>query len=131
MKVYNHLKIHQDHLKWKSDLEMWSLDLKMWEDEIKTLKDSLSFIEEAVKNHEDSLMDHIKSLMDHHEKLDHHEKDITFLIEGSTLDTKLVEYHDLEDIQHEINRNAHERLKRYHHTVVALTNGLKKAFESI
>ncbi|WP_350101366.1 hypothetical protein [Fulvivirga sp.] len=131
MKMHNHLKIHQDHCRWESDLEMWSLDLKMWEEESEALNDTLSFITEAIKNHEESLMDHLKTLIDHRNKLNQHEKDITFLIEGTPLDDKLRESHTNEDKYHEIYRNAHERLKRYHHTLIALTKGLKKALESI
>lgn len=131
MNKHNHLKTHQDHGRWESDLEMWSLDLKMWEEEAVALNDALSFITEAVKKHEESLMDHLKTLMDHRDKLNQHEKDITYLIEGTPLDDKLMESHNLEDKQHEIYRNAHERLKRYHHTLIALTKGLKKALESI
>ena len=127
----NHLKIHQDHSRWKSDLEMWSQDLKMWDEEAVLLNDTLSFIAEAVKKHKESLMDHLKVLIDHREKLNQHEKDITFLIEGTPLDDKLMESHTHEGQSHEIYKNAHERLMKYHHTLMALSMGLKKALESI
>lgn len=131
MKKQDHLQIHQEHRSWDSDLEMWSLDLKMWDEEVEALDNALAFINEAVQKHEESLMDHLKSLVDHRERLNKHELDISVLIEGTSLDAKLLESHTTEAKHHEIYRHAHERLKRYHHTMMALTKGLKKALESI
>lgn len=131
MKKHDHLKIHQDHRLWDSDLQMWSIDLKMWDEEAEALNRAQSYINEAITKHEEALMDHLKSLMDHRDRLNQHEKDITILVEGSPLDSKLLAEHVKEGKRHEIYRHAHERLKRYHHTIMALTKGLKKALESI
>lgn len=131
MKTHDHFQIHHEHRLWDSDLQMWSTDLKMWDEEIEALNSALDFIQEAVKKHEEALMDHLKSMMNHLDRLNQHEKDISILVEGTTLDDQLQDAHAYEAKQHEIHRHAHERLKRYHHTVMALTKGLKKALESI
>ena len=131
MKKYDHLKIHQDHRLWESDLQMWSVDLRMWDEEAEALNSTLSYINQAIVKHEEALMDHLKSLIDHRDRLNQHEKDITILVEGTPLDTSLLGAHTSEGKHHEIYRHAHERLKRHHHTIMALTKGLKKALESV
>lgn len=131
MEQLDHLQIHHEHKLWDSDLQMWSLDLKMWNEESQALNHALAFINEAVKKHEEALAFHLKSLMEHQDKLHNHEKDITILVEGTPLDTKLQEEHADEAKRHEVYRDAHERLKRYHHMLMALTKGLKKALESM
>ena len=126
-----HLKIHKEHTNWVSDLQMWSLDLKMWEEEMDALKKTLQFINDAVKYHEEGLMDHLKMLIDHRNRLNQHERDIKFVVEGTGLDTKLSDLHKDEAYHHERYMEAHERLKKYHHKLMAMTRGLKKAIEAV
>jgi hypothetical protein len=76
-------------------------------------------------------MDHLKMLIDHSNRLNQHERDIKFVVEGTSLDTKLSDMHHDEATHHEIYRDAHERLKRYHHEVMTITRGLKKTLEAV
>lgn len=130
MKTYDHLKAHQDHRLWDSDIQMWSHDLKIWEQEIEALTGALDFINKAVKSHEEALADHYKALDSHHTRLSKHEVNIKYVKEGTHLDNEMFEDHKDEAARHELQRKAHERLKHYHHTIMALTKALKKALES-
>jgi predicted nucleic acid-binding Zn-ribbon protein len=131
MKKYDHLQMHQEHRTWDSDLQMWSHDLKMWEEEIEALNSALQFINDAIKSHQEALMDHLKALVDHRDRINKHEVDIKYVRESSKLDGELLDMHKDETIQHEIQHRAHERIKKYHHTIMALTKGLKKSLESV
>lgn len=131
MKKYDHLQIHRDHLAWESDIKMWSHDIKMWQQESDALEDALDFIHKAVSSHEDALTSHYNALVDHHNRLNQHEVDIKYVREGTLLDSGMLDLHKDEAAEHELQRKAHERLKRYHHTVMALTKSLQTALKSI
>lgn len=131
MKKYDHLQAHQDHRSWDSDIKMWSHDIKMWEQEVEALGDAVNFINKAIQNHEEALESHYQALVQHHDRLIKHEVDIKYVREGSLLDDQMLETHKDEGAEHEIQRLAHERLKRYHHTIMALTKTLKEALSSV
>lgn len=124
-----HFDIHQDHREWTSDLEMWMLDLKMWEEEIEALNNSLIYIGQAVEQHADGMQVHRTMLREHMERITKHEKDITYLPEGSDLDGELTEAHQQEARRHKVQRDAHERIKKFHHKVMVLTKELRKSLE--
>jgi hypothetical protein len=126
-----YLKIHQEHTSWVSDLQMWSKDLRICYEEMEALKETLEFINDAVKSHEDGLMDHLKMLIDHSNKLNKHEREILYIVEGTGLDSKLTDLHKGEANHHDIYRDAHERLKKYHHTVMTRARSFKKSLIAV
>ena len=130
MESTTHLNMHRDHAIWQSDLSMWTHDLKMWEQEIEGLEQVLSFFEEAVRQHKITLVDHVRVLAEHKARLQRHEIDLSIVKEGTKLDLELSDEHEAEHLRHKEQRRAHERLKKYHHSVVTLSKSLKKALES-
>lgn len=131
MKTYDHLQLHQEHGKWDSDVKMWMEDIKIWKEEMVALTEALRFIEEAVHNHKSALKSHSDSILFHQNELQHHERDMRYVLEGSNIDRELLGDHQKEAARHALQFNAHERLKRYHHSVMTLTKSLKMAIASI
>ena len=130
MRDTSHQEMHKDHIRWESDLAMWTHDLKMWETEIKNLDEIVEYFEEAIKQHKLAIIDHMRVLASHKSRLERHEIDLGILQEGSALDAELAEEHASEDARHNQQMAAHEPLKRSHHSVIALANGLRAALES-
>ena len=130
MTATSHQEMHKDHIRWESDLSMWTHDLKMWENEIRNLDEIVKYFEEAIKQHKVALVDHMRVLASHKARLERHEIDLGILDEGSGIDSELAEEHVAEDTRHQQQTAAHERLKRYHHSLIALANGLRAALES-
>ena len=125
-----HQNMHREHILWESDLAMWTHDLKMWESELANLEEIMEFFEEAVKQHKLALIDHMRVLASHKSRLERHEIDLGLVREGSPLDVELSEEHTTEQARHTQQFNAHERLKRYHHSLIALSNSLRQALDS-
>jgi len=128
-KSLDHLNMHHDHRVWNSDIKMWYRDIMMWHEELTTLEDSLKMIGDAFKNHLEGVEAHRESIDEHKNLMDKHELDIKLLKEGSVVDEVLAEEHLGELNLHEKLAETHERVKKYHHSVTALTRGLLHALE--
>lgn len=129
MNTKNHLEMHHDHLFWKSEYGMWFDDLKIWQEELKELNDDLNQIRKAVNYHAESLESHKSAIFNHKLFADKHELDLSLLTEGSVANQELCESHEKEYEKHLAQKVAHEKIKKYHHTVLSVTKGLKKVIE--
>jgi hypothetical protein len=130
MEKVSHISMHKDHAIWQSDISMWSHDLKMWEQEMESLEQVISLFEEALKQHKLTLLEHVRVLAEHRTRLDRHEIDLGLITEGSKIDQDLGKEHEAEAERHISQRRAHERLKRYHHSLITISKNLQKALES-
>ena len=125
----DHISMHQDHIIWLSDVKMWYRDIMVWKEELLNLEGSIKVIEDAFRNHMDGIKAHGEKVHSHSQFLEKHELDLKFLPEGSTLDSEIGKGHNVEMQQHLALRDTHERLKKYHHQILALIRGLLHALE--
>ncbi|MCG8322646.1 MAG: hypothetical protein MI921_24310 [Cytophagales bacterium] len=128
-KSITQLSMHQDHTVWESEIRMWQEDLKFWKKELNQLKEDLIVIASAAEKHLEATDHHEKSIAEHHSFLQKHETDLSILLENTGLDRELAARHLNEQQKHNLQKDAHERIKKYHHTIVALCKALRKAIE--
>lgn len=129
METTNHLSMHQDHKVWRTENALWVDDLRMWDKEIDELTKQMEHIKQAVDNHVDAYHKHQEQILTQGNRLDQHEQEMAFLEEGSQTDNALIPDHSKENELHDKLRQAHERVKKYHHQVVVVVKGLTKALD--
>lgn len=125
----DHFHMYQDHKLWKSESNMWLHDIANWDKESEHAVSELKQIIEDLHNHMSAYENHRKAIMEEIELLGKHEKDLVELEEGSETDIKLANYHYRIGEKHKNFQQAHERIKKYHHKMMALISSLKKAIE--
>jgi hypothetical protein len=126
----SHFDMHKDHIVWDSDCKIWLEDLDKWDFEIDEIQKNLKAVRRYLKYHNKSLKKHRETIMAHKEKEVSHEAMLSALEEHSPVDEAMAMDHQAETRFHFLQKDAHERLKKYHHQIAALTAGLKKAIES-
>lgn len=125
------IDMHHDHVLWNSDIRMWNQDLETWEMEMDALKDAFKVIKKAIDNHEAALMNHKEVIRSHYDHVNNHETDLSLIPSTvSSLDKEMTAKHQGESYTHRLQMDAHERLKRYHHSILVLTKNLKQGLES-
>lgn len=125
-----HLRMHRDHSAWNSDIKMWEQDLKTWDLEFIALKEAMKSINQAIDNHEGALKSHGDSIKEHRGAVQKHETGLKHARENASFDAVTGKEHEKERRRHDHTQDAHERLKRYHHSIIILTKGLKQALEN-
>jgi hypothetical protein len=121
--------MHQDHKQWLSDNDMWRCDISVWQEEFKKAAADLKQIEAAVKEHEKALQVHAAAIRLREQELAAHEHALAEYERGETGAELIVlaKAHDKEAAKHVQQRDAHERIKRHHHDVIAKVSLLNKA----
>jgi DNA-nicking Smr family endonuclease len=121
--------MHQDHKKWLSDNDMWRCDISAWQEEFRQAAADLKEIETAVKEHEKALQTHAAAIRLREQELAAHEHALAEYERGETGAAliALVKTHEKEAAKHAQQNDAHERIKRHHHEVIAHVSLLRKA----
>jgi len=127
----NDESMHHDHRQWESDVSMWRDDIDLWEQghqnalkELKRIDERLAEQAEALESHVDQLDSHAANTLQHEHAVaaechDHAEPTPNSIAE-----------HLKEATAHQHLRDAHERLKKHHHTVMAHIAMLKATLDA-
>ena len=129
MRAVDQNEMHKDHPDWNSEVAMWERDTRMWYKELEVLINALMSIKTGCEEHEKGLDTHLRTIKGHQHSLNIDESDLTMI------DPSLSGYpaadvtarHNKESKQQQIQRDAHARLKEYHHLIMVVTKSMKKA----
>lgn len=121
MATVTHATMHHDHRQWLSDNDMWRCDIANWQQEFKKVAADLKQIEAALKEHEQALQVHAAAIRLREQELAAHEHALAEYERGETGAEliSLAQSHEKEARKHAQQCDAHERIKRHHHEVVA------------
>jgi hypothetical protein len=89
----------------------------------------LKNVKAALEEHDKALKAHAAAIRLHHQSLGKHEQALAEFEQGGTAEEPLTmaPEHQKEDARHGQQRNAHERIKKHHHTMIAQLNLVQKA----
>lgn len=132
MATPSHATMHHDHRQWLSDNNMWRCDIANWQQEFKKAAADRKQIEAALKEHEQALQVHAASIRLREQDLAAHEHALAEYEQGEAGAQliSLAQSHEKEARKHAQQRDAHERIKRHHHEVLAQINRLHKSIDS-
>jgi len=120
--------MHVEHLNWQTDVSLWKDELDLWRKELARASDDLRRAEQALEGLAQSLDRHTLQLLKEEQEVRRHERAIALDTEdgyGQLIPPP--SNHTAEADRHRKARDAHERLKRYHHTTLARMSLLLKA----
>ena len=121
MTTATHTSMHRDHQRWLSENAMWRCDIANWQQEQRQAVAALKHIETALKEHETSLQVHAAAIRLREQDLAAHEHALTQYEQGEAPAEliALAQAHQQESAKHTQQGDAHERIKRHHHEVMA------------
>ncbi len=126
-----HITMHGEHQQWLGDNGMWRDDLAIWQREIDQVLGELQTLEDASREVRKELQDHLRAIAAEEHGLKEHEHVLAELERGAAVDElellHLAKQHRENADRHARQRQAHERLKERHHTVMAQWSVLLKA----
>ncbi len=131
MTISLHFDMHREHMIWKAEALQWHDDLELWKNELIQAESQLKELEKALKTHRDALSSHAASIMKREQAANAHEYAIATYESGETgeeLPTMAVRHED-EKREQTNQRNAHERIRRHHHAIIANCSLLLKAIQ--
>ncbi len=129
-----HQKMHEQHLEWDKDLESWRLDLDHWKQELQDAIRDLNTIREAMSDSLTALESHGDTLWEHQQRLKAHDGVVgQEAREGANqTDKEWAATHQAESSRHQRLVDAHARIKRHQHAVVAeVKHLLDKMMEAV
>jgi len=127
----NDESMHHDHRQWESDVAMWRDDIGIWERGHQNALKELNRIAERLTEHNASLESHVDQLDSHEANTLQHEHTVSAECRDHTEPSPhSMSDHAKEAAQHQRLRDAHERMKKHHHTVMAHISMLKATLDS-
>jgi ribosome-binding ATPase YchF (GTP1/OBG family) len=131
MTTHTHSVLHADHRLWQEEIEMWQIDLEEWEKERVKL---LAELEVALGAEVSGLKNHAQTIEQQREKVLQHEQfladvDRSLRPISNEIEARLADAHDQEITNHARTREAHERLKRFHHRAMAKLSVVLKSLD--
>lgn len=129
MKDSDQSQMHQDHVRWRSEAAMWEQDIRMWYQELQALKNALRSIEQACAAHKEGLDVHARLIKGHQHSLQLKESYLAMIEPSGHRDGDAAAKHLEQEKQHQVQKDAHARLKKYHHLIMVLTKNMKKVLE--
>lgn len=127
-------KMHEQHRQWQNDHESWRIDIDEWRKELRKTQVVLKDVEEMLRDSLDALEAHADTVWSKEQRLHAHELDLRNEIMAGArkkTDKQWAAAHHRQAVQHTTLSDAHARIKKYHHTVVAevmrLTNKMRGA----
>ena len=124
---------HADHRYWQSELNMWVEDVANWKAEQSDALTELKQIEEEISEHGEALDEHNEKTILLGTGLHAHEKEIAECLKTGVvgeMHEEYCSYHDRQASEQARQRDAHERIKKHHHQVMAQIAMLKAALET-
>jgi hypothetical protein len=121
--------MHNEHRLWESEISLWRDDLRAWQEELGKSQSEIKQLEKALEDHAHALRTHASTLRLQEQTFDGHEHAIVQYEQGGEGEElfQMARQHSDEAVRHAEHRQAHERLKRRHHDVIAHWNLLLKA----
>lgn len=124
-----HSEMHQDHLVWKAESGLWCDEVEFWNTETDRMEQQLREMLELLGSHRDALREHRAAIERRRESEDLHELQLALYEMGEAgLELPgLARVHQQTAEEQVRQRDAHARLRRYHHTLAALCMVLNRA----
>ncbi len=126
-----HEELHHNHIVWKSELSQWRDDVALWKKEMYQAELQLKDLERALKAHREALDAHATSVQDRMLQTNKHESAIAAYEAGEAGEDlpAMAVAHEREVKSQDVQRQAHERIRRHHHSVMANWSLLLKAID--
>jgi len=115
-------KLHAQHRAWQSDHEAWLIDINEWKKELRTALADLREVEDMLRDSLDGLEVHADALWEEWQRLRAHELALGKEVmagERKKTDKQWAAIHHRQLARHERTVDAHTRIKKYQHAVVA------------
>lgn len=124
-----HADMHIDHRHWLSEHAMWREDIELWRKEIRQACKDLKGVSAVLDEHDKALQAHTEAIAGHEQSLTDHESALADYERGGQGDKLVVmaKDHKKSASRYEQQRDAHERIKKHHHTIIAQLSMLLKA----
>jgi septal ring factor EnvC (AmiA/AmiB activator) len=119
MAVLNRVAAESKYRQWQSDLARWHCDVGFWRQEYQKALADLKRLEEALRAREKSLQVHAERLAAHEAFLAALEHGAEDLPDGGADEWGRYPPGQQEAARHSRQRDAHELIKRGHHTLMA------------
>lgn len=128
------LDVHADHRQWQNQVSMWKLDLQAWQGEHKVALEELADVVEMIKLHQTASSAHEKDIAAFADAVKAHEHKLVDHLEkekgGDVGEPAGALAHEQAKKTAETLLQAHERIKKHHHTAMAHVMSLKAALEA-
>ncbi len=126
-------EMHSDHRQWASEHSMWSDDLELWCSQYESALAEVKKLEDMMRQHGEGLDAHSQIISRIQHSLEDHERSMAaYQRDGSGAEGQegMCANHAQQADRHNHQREAHERIKRNHHTMMAHLTMLKAAIEA-
>jgi hypothetical protein len=124
-----HLEMHSEHRQWLSDNALWRDEAVLWQNEIDNALKEMKKLEDALRDHRKELNNHLATISAEEKIVAEHECALADFEKGGPGDSlvSMARTHKQTADNHSQQRQAHERLKKHHHTVIAYWSLLLKS----
>jgi Tfp pilus assembly protein PilX len=115
-------KFHRQHRQWQGDQATWRADIDAWRGELRAAQAALAEVEVTLRDSIEALEVHADAVWESEQRARAHE--LTLCQEAMSgksykTDKQWAVVHHRQAALHERLSDAHARVKRHHHTVVA------------
>lgn len=125
------LDMHHDHRDWDRDVSFWRDDVRAWQHELAQAREELKELEAIFAAREHRLCMHASAIRLHSQQPESHEHQIAEAERAGSSDPCNATGHTQETLQHGVDRNEHEQIKRRHHEFMTHWRLLKAALARI
>lgn len=125
--------MHVEHRQWESEHSMWSDDIEHWRGQYESAQSQMKTLEELVRRHGEQLDAHTQAIRRIQHSFEDHERSMAaYQRDGSDAEGQeaMCANHVQQAERQSQQREAHELLKKQHHTIMAHLMMVKAAFES-
>jgi hypothetical protein len=117
----SHIEMHRDHVSWRNEDNLWRDELAIWEREINQAIQDSPRLEKALQAHKEKLQKYAASIRLHEQDFASHEHVLAKYERGETPDELVAQAqeHGRESERHNMQRCAHEEIKKEQHELLA------------
>ncbi|MBI1902552.1 MAG: hypothetical protein HYS13_15735 [Planctomycetia bacterium] len=121
--------LHAEHNLWRDENAMWRDDVSEWRKQLEQSIADLQAVEATLRRHGDVLKSHESAVAVANQESDEHERVLAEFARGGPGQRllQLLDAHRKTAIRHAQQRDAHERLKKQHHMLIAQCHLLLKS----
>ena len=115
-------KMHEQHRRWQSDSDAWRSDIDEWNKELRVALGGLREVEDMLRDSLDALAVHADSVWEGEQRRHAHELALREEVKSGAekkTDKAWARIHQAYAARHERISDAHARIKKYQHKVVA------------
>ena len=131
--THNVSDMHAEHRLWASEHSMWCDDIELWYRQHESALTQLKKLEELIRQHGECLDCHAQEVQHLQHSAEGHEASMAaYRREGADAEGQqaMCANHLQQAERHAKQREAHEWIKKHHHTVMAHLTMLKTAIEA-